>query len=47
MSAEELYKVCYYTPVNVGELKGLLEKGADPNGCKDYVSVRPARKTIA
>ena len=43
MSAEKLHIVCYREPVNVGEVKGLLEKGADPNGYKNQVSVRPAR----
>ena len=46
MSAEELYDVCYDTPVNVGELKGLLEKGADPNGYKNSVSVRHVRRRL-
>jgi len=46
MSAKELWDVCKRKPVNVGEVKGLLEKGADPNGYK-RVSVRPAHKTIA
>ena len=48
MSAKELWDVCSREPVNVGEVKGLLEKGADPNGYKGPdVSVRPVRKTIA
>ena len=44
MSAEELWDVCWSKPVNVGKVKGLLEKGADPNGYKDWVSVWSARK---
>ena len=44
MSAQDLCEVCWSEPVNVGKLKGLLEKGADPNGYKDRVSVWAVRK---